>query len=78
MTALGPALTRFVDRVRARLATGAKQHGDRSLTRPPAELVSEVMEELEDVTGWSAILWARLERLRNAVERLDTQGGQGG
>ena len=38
--------------------------------RPAAELVTEVMEELEDVAGWSLLLWIRLDRLREQVESI--------
>jgi hypothetical protein len=38
---------------------------------------NEVMEELEDVSGWSLLLWVRLDRLRGRVEQLD-QGGNDG
>lgn len=70
---LGQSIDRFVTRLRARLAAGAREYGDRSFTRPPAELVDEVMQELEDVAGWSLLLWLRLDRLRGAVEHLDVQ-----
>jgi hypothetical protein len=58
---------RFVDRLRARLITGAATYGDASFTRPAPELVDEVQQELEDVCGWSLLLWIRLERLNQSV-----------
>jgi len=61
-------LDRFVARLRLRLTAGAATYGDVSFTRPAAELVDEVQQELEDVCGWSLILWLRLERLRGRVE----------
>lgn len=74
---LDAALARFVARLRARLAAGAVTYGDRSLTRPAADLVDEVMQELEDVCGWSLLLWIRLDRLRGSVERIaETKGGE--
>lgn len=39
--------------------------------RPATELIAEVQEELADVCGWSAILWSRLQRLRDAAARID-------
>jgi hypothetical protein len=61
----------FLAEVRARLDRGRQDFGDRSLERPCAELVDEIREELCDVAGWAAVMWARLERLRAAAERLD-------
>lgn len=54
----------FLARVRARLAKGHDEYGDASHDRAAGDLIREVQEELEDVAGWSAILWAKLERLR--------------
>ena len=71
-------VARFMDRLRARLAAGAATYGDTSFTRPGAELVDEVMQEIEDVCGWSLLLWIRLDRLRGAVERVMQPGGEDG
>ena len=60
-------LDSFVARLRARLITGAATYGDASFTRPAPELVDEVQQELEDVAGWSLLLWIRLERLKQTV-----------
>lgn len=68
-------LDRFVARLRARLVTGATTYGDASFTRPAAELVDEVQQELEDVCGWSLLLWIRLDRLRGRVAAAE-QGGE--
>jgi hypothetical protein len=75
MSPLDADLDRFVQRLRARLIAGAATYGDRSFTRPAAELVEEVQQELEDVCGWSLLLWIRLDRLRARVEQLGTEGG---
>ena len=71
MTSLDPHLDQFVGRLRARLATGAATYGDRSFTRPAVELVDEIQQELEDVCGWSLLLWIRLERIRGLGQRLE-------
>jgi hypothetical protein len=63
---------RFTSRVRARLVAGAREYGDASFTRPAADLVDEIQQELEDVCGWSLILWTKLERAR---ERIRAQSG---
>ncbi len=68
---------RFAERLRARLITGAATYGDASFARPAPELVDEVQQELEDVCGWSLLLWIRLERLKQSVAAAD-QGGTDG
>lgn len=78
MTALDAHLDRFVARLRTRLEAGAATYGDRSFTRPAAELVDEVQQELEDVCGWSLLLWIRLERLRGVVEQHELGGKEHG
>lgn len=67
MPAIGNYVDRFVDRLRARLITGAATYDNASFTRPAPELVDEVQQELEDVCGWSLLLWIRLERLNQSV-----------
>ncbi len=66
----------FTKAIRKRLYQGAKEYGSRSFERPPAELLSEIEEELLDVCGWSYILWARLRdieaRFSNIEKRLKT------
>lgn len=54
----------FLARVRRRLEAGAAEYGDASHQRPNDDLVDEIQQELEDVCGWAAILWAKLDRLR--------------
>lgn len=66
----------FLDRVRARLAAGAAEYGDRSFTRPTDDLLDEIQQELEDVAGWGAILWARIDRMRTQPMRSAGQLAQ--
>ena len=54
----------FLAVVRQRLEDGATEYGDASHRRPVGDLLDEIQQELADVCGWSAILWARLEHLR--------------
>lgn len=68
-------LDRFVARLRTRLVSGAATYGDRSFTRPTADLLDEIQQDLEDVAGWGLILWLRLERLRGEVTDLAQRGG---
>ncbi|MEI9940513.1 MAG: hypothetical protein WDO69_25135 [Pseudomonadota bacterium] len=57
----------FVGEVRARLEAGRAAYGDRSFTRPPAELLGELQQEALDLAGWGFVLWCRLESLRKTT-----------
>lgn len=70
-----PAFPRFEHNVAKRLERGAVEYGNRSLGRPPAELLDEIQQELEDTANWAAIMWLRLENLRAALRVVD--GGDG-
>jgi DNA-binding IclR family transcriptional regulator len=64
--------------VHARMAKGAVEYGEKSWSRDPIELITEIMEELADQSGWAGIAWTRLEGLRGvllevrAKQRTDT------
>ena len=73
---LANAFERFMARVRDRMEIGAEAYGDDSLSAPPAVLLNEIQEELEDVCGWSVLLWWRLERLRTAMEQCGSGEGR--
>ena len=72
---LDTALDRFVACLRTHLDAGARGYGGRSFTRPAAERVAEIQQEL-DVAGLGLILWLRRERLRGAAERLAPEEGK--
>jgi len=65
----------FVGRLRERLEVGAREYGSASFRRPPSELLAEIQDELCDVAGWGVVLWVRIARLRERVERLHGAGG---
>ena len=75
MTIRDADIDRFVGRLRDRIIAGAATYADTSFQRPAADLVDEVQQELEDVCGWSLILWIRLERLRERVDAIAAEGG---
>jgi len=54
--------------VRDRLIMGADAYGDTSFLRPPSELLSEIAEELMDVTGWAFILWTRIQEMQQMLD----------
>jgi hypothetical protein len=57
----------FCSAVSARLAAGAREYGDVSFARPPAELLGEIEQELLDVFGWGFILWWQLQEIRRRL-----------
>ena len=61
----------FFAAVGARLEVGEREYGT-SQDRPSHELVDEIMQELEDVAGWSILLWSKLRRISDELE--DSQG----
>lgn len=63
----------FLARVRERLEAGEREYAGRSHARPTDDLLVEIQQELEDVCGWSAILWARLQRLRELNDPLPSE-----
>jgi hypothetical protein len=65
-----PRCDEFHAKVKARFNVGRRAYGDSSFAKPIDQLVTEIQEELEDVAGWSAILWARLDSLKSKVSNL--------
>jgi len=59
----------FMLAIEKRLDAGAREYGDKSFSRDPAALLSEIEEELMDVAGWSYVLHRRVVTLRDAWER---------
>ena len=65
----------FTQAVARRLEAGAREYGDASFSRPPAELVGEVLEELEDVAGWAYVAWCRVRDLEGRLPPADRAPG---
>ena len=57
----------YVAALRDRLQQGDKEYGS-SKGRQPVELANEIMQELEDVSGWACLLWVRLRRIRDQLQ----------
>ena len=53
----------FIKRVTTRLEQGGDEYEDTSFSKSKPQLVEEIKQELEDVAGWSFILWTRIDRL---------------
>jgi len=56
--------------VRRQLAVGAREYGSSS-DRPLPETLDQIAEELADVSGWSAVAFARIEALKARAEILE-------
>lgn len=54
------AWTEFIKRIEMRMKQGERVYGETSFNRPLVDLGGEIREELEDVCGWSFIMWCRL------------------
>ena len=67
----------FADEVASRLDAGAREYGQRSFSREPADLIDEVQQELRDVAGWSWVLANRLEAVRQAMAAAELAPDQG-
>lgn len=64
---------KFFLALRARLAKGDVEYGDKSFDSPL--LPEEILEEIVDIAGWAFVLWVqmqeRLGRLETAARALD-------
>lgn len=72
---LASDLAKFLERVTDRLEAGSRVYGGASTRLPTGRLVDEIQQELEDVAGWSVLLWSKLERLRAKVEADSAASG---
>ena len=63
----------FMDKVHVRMEAGAKSYGDVSFQKSVTDLLTDIQQELEDVCGWSGVLWGKIEMLKDAIRKeLDT------
>jgi hypothetical protein len=68
-----PAFADFVAAVERRLEKGREVYSDRSFDLASPLLVHEILEELEDVAGWSSLLWSRLRRVCDVLAFAERQ-----
>jgi len=64
----------FARQVRARLRAGRATYGDRSFSREPDALLVELQQEALDLAGWGFVLFARIERAREALATVESRG----
>lgn len=61
-------------KVTKRLKRGQEDYGDASFVASPVELLEEIQQELEDISGWGYILWRRLERAKARLQQQESKG----
>ena len=66
---------KYVADIKSRLLSGADTYGDTSFSMAPEKLVSEIQQEVLDISGWAFMLWDRLNTLKKRMEEagLDTE-----
>ena len=63
---------RFCYEVRQRLVLGKETYGDSSFEKPLANIVEEIRQEALDLTGWSFILYCRIDELQKNIRQNET------
>ena len=58
----------FLEHLQARWSAGHREYRGVSFERPSDALCDEILEEVADIAGWALPLYARVERLRKALE----------
>jgi hypothetical protein len=66
----------FAARVQARLEADACAYPE-SPSRSELELLDEIAQELEDVAGWSCVLWSKLEAIKARLGNAPSGQPQG-
>ena len=54
----------FIERLEERMEKGYEEYGDKSFDRTPAELITEIEEEILDICGWAVILYSKVKNLK--------------
>jgi len=62
---------KFTETVEKRMEKGHIEYGDGSFSRDPLELMNEIQEEIEDISGWSFVLWCRLNDLKKQLANIN-------
>lgn len=63
----------YIAELEKRMKKGAAEYGDKSWSRDPIALLSEIQEELADVAGWAGILWGRMQRMKDALNVIQAK-----
>jgi hypothetical protein len=56
-----------------KLKKGFKEYGDISFSQNPEKLIKELQAECLDLAGWGLILWVRLEKMKEATNKIPGQ-----
>lgn len=66
MSTLKELRSQFLSKVAARMEVGASEYGNLSFFKPGTP--EEILEEVEDIAGWSYVLWVKLKMRLEAVQ----------
>lgn len=59
----------FFARAKQRLVKGEIEYGNRSFDKSPIEIIGEIEEECLDLAVWGFILWIRLQREKDVLNK---------
>ena len=54
----------FMEKLWDRMEKGYLEYGDKSFDRTPAELITEIEEEILDICGWAVILYSKVKEMK--------------
>lgn len=64
----------FADAVRRRLSMGARAYQNEPANEKPLTMLcDELATELEDLAGWGALLWMRVQSMRAKLEAVESE-----
>jgi hypothetical protein len=61
----------YCERIKTRLEVGARTYGDKSFSREPVELLEEIQQEIDDISGWAFVLHCRVKAIIDSLQRKD-------
>jgi hypothetical protein len=70
-------IQQFLSHIKTRLDAGAAAYGDQSFNRPVLNTTEEILQEIEDIAGWSFVLWVQAKRrLAGVAQALEARQDQ--
>ena len=63
----------YFAQVKGRMEKGAREYGETSFSKSPSRLAIEIREEVEDISGWASIVWARVIQLAQKARLLEAE-----
>lgn len=60
----------YCSKIASRLRAGADTYGDESFGKGYLQLLEEIESEILDISGWSFVLWVRLQDIKRKLSEL--------